>query len=414
MANMLEIFALKFELHWLFWLGGLLSLIWIIILIYRQKNFKKTSFTAKNQNVSIVNPNLGGSNVLNHRIIMIGDSGALGSSSEPDMLLQILEQELRQTNPAKTVVLLGDNVYPKGLPPIGHKGREKAETQLNMQLDIFAKYVHVNLLMILGNHDWKKGRAGGYKYALRQEEYVHNYLNRKSIVLPPLACPDIIEKIINENLVILIINTQWWVQRGFTPIGADCGCLATSEEDILEQLNMLILKNLAKRIIIAGHHPLFSNALHGGKFTAKFHLFPLTAIHKSLLIPLPIAGSAYPLFRKYYGSREDISHPRYKRMRKKMLAILDKFQNLIYVAGHDHNLQYFCHAENHYLISGAGSKVDFVRKGAGALFAHAHRGFVCIDQFANSELWLSFVEPTLEGKENIAYTKKIEPVKLKD
>jgi hypothetical protein len=53
---------------------------------------------------------------------------------------------------------------------------------------------------------------------------------------------------------------------------------------------------------------------------------------------------------------QDIPQPRYKRIRNRILKVLNKYENLIYVSGHDHNLQYLKKEKNHYLVSGSGSK----------------------------------------------------------
>ena len=111
------------------------------------------------------------------------------------------------------------------------------------------------------------------------------------------------------------------------------------------------------------------------------------------MLPLPVAGSVYPVYRKYFGAYEDMSHPRYRRMRKKLLRLLHNHQNIIYVAGHDHNLQYFPVKGNHYLVSGSGSKTAFVKKGGKAAFTHEHKGFFVVDYYCKEEVWLRALEP---------------------
>ena len=55
-----------------------------------------------------------------------------------------------------------------------------------------------------------------------------------------------------------------------------------------------------------------------------------------------------------------MSHPRYRRLRKKLKAIFSAYPNLIYASGHEHNLQYICKNNNHFLVSGSGSKTKYV------------------------------------------------------
>jgi len=146
--------------------------------------------------------------------------------------------------------------------------------------------------------------------------------------------------------------------------------------------------------------------MHGGKFTVKQHLFPLTAAHKKFYLPLPGAGSIYPLYRRFIGAREDMSHPRYKVLRKNLLRIFKKYSNLIYAAGHDHNLQYFHYKHNHYIVSGAGSKTAFVKKGSKATFTHEHTGFFVLD-FYEQETWLRVLEPGPEENNSEIFRVKL-------
>ncbi len=151
----------------------------------------------------------------------------------------------------------------------------------------------------------------------------------------------------------------------------------------------------------------------------KHHLFPLTSAHKKLYIPLPFAGSLYPLFRKIFGAYEDMSHPRYRRMRKGLLSIFKRHHNLIYAAGHDHNLQYFEKGHRHYIVSGSGSKVSFVHKGGKASFTHAHRGLFRLDFLHNGETWMSVLEPDLKSSSRhadpiVMFRKRLEMEKLPD
>ena len=41
--------------------------------------------------------------------------------------------------------------------------------------------------------------------------------------------------------------------------------------------------------------------MHGGRLPLKDHLFPLTNVVPGLYLPLPLVGSAYPLYHHYWG-----------------------------------------------------------------------------------------------------------------
>jgi hypothetical protein len=197
------------------------------------------------------------------------------------------------------------------------------------------------------------------------------------------------------------------VHGGKRPEGKKDGCAVDNEQEFFTELEKILERNKEKKIIVIGHHPMYSQAYHGGHFNMKQHLFPLTEVNEKLYIPLPLLGSIYPMYRKFIGSREDMAHPKYKSMRKRLIDIFCKYDNLIYAAGHDHNLQYLQEHKQHYIISGAGCKINYVKHGKGAQFTHAHKGFFRLDYFTNGATWLEAWEPDEEGKAVLAYRKEI-------
>ncbi|SHJ51068.1 Calcineurin-like phosphoesterase [Hymenobacter daecheongensis DSM 21074] len=345
---------------------------------------------------------------LRHRVALIGDLGAVATDGH-DPILNLLQAWMQEAGPESTVIILGDNVYPTGLPAPEHSGRAAAELRLNTQLDALRAYAG-RVVFLSGNHDWNKGRADGYAYLLRQEAYVREHLPAAHY-LPPNGCPGPVTVQLAENLLLLVLNTQWWVQNGERPLGPAAGCTATDARAPFRALHDILEQNRHQQVVVAGHHPLYSNALHGGKFTAKQHVFPLTTLHKKAYVPLPVLGSFFPLYRKLMGAEEDMAHPKYRKMRRRLLRVLHGFPNVIYAAGHDHNLQYFHYRAGHYLVSGAGSKTAFVQPGGKASFAHEHKGFFSLDFYHDGEAWLRTLEPaaTTAGPAAEVFRKRLLP-----
>ncbi|TGE14392.1 metallophosphoesterase [Hymenobacter elongatus] len=336
---------------------------------------------------------------LRYRLALVGDLGAVATDGH-DPVLNLLQQWLGEAGEASGVVILGDNVYPTGIPAPTHPGRAVAERRMNIQLDAFRSYAG-RVVFLSGNHDWNKGRPDGYQYLLRQEAYVLQNLPAAHY-LPPKGCPGPVTLQLAEGLLLVVLNTQWWVQHGPRPLGPEFGCTALNETEPFEQLHELLEHNRHQQIVIAGHHPLYSNALHGGKFTAKQHLFPLTAAHKRAYVPLPVLGSLFPVYRQLIGAEEDMAHPRYRKMRRRLLRVLHQFPNIIYAAGHDHNLQYFHYRKGHYLVSGSGSKTAFVQHGGKSTFTHEHKGFFGLEFYQNGDVWLRTYEPGLPASDSPA------------
>jgi hypothetical protein len=349
---------------------------------------------------------------LAYTVLLVGDMGYPALNGK-DPVLNMLAGHIATKNEKMAVVFLGDNIYPRGLPEPGHRLRRISEERIKAQLDLFTDFKG-KVYYLSGNHDWNKGKKNGFEYLQRQEEYIEQYLNRGNIYLPDNGCPGPVLLDLTDDVLLIVINTQWWVQRGIKPIGPFYKCEAQSEEHFFQLLDEAMAKNSHRKILVAAHHPLYSNALHGGKFSMKHHIFPLTSAHKKLYIPLPVAGSLYPLYRRLFGAYEDMSHPRYRRMRKGLLKVFKKYQNIVYAAGHDHNLQYFNLHHNHYIVSGSGSKVSFVHKGGKASFTHAHRGIFQINYYTNGETWMKVVEPAdeLDKHPVVMFQKQLEHVQV--
>lgn len=344
--------------------------------------------------------------MVRYSVFLVGDPGA-PSLKHPDATLELLQSKLLTTKEKSGVIFLGDNIYPAGLPEPNHPDYDKAEKRLLTILHSLNGYKG-DIKFISGNHDWKKGKKGGYETMRRQQLYIESYLNSREVYVPRNGCPGPYEVTVNNNLVIIYINSQWWVHNGIRPIGEKYGCTVESEHEFFLKLENTLSRHIDKNILVIGHHPMYSASHHGGHFSLKQHLFPFTSVHKNLYVPVPIAGSLFPIYRKYFGSNEDMAHPKYKNLRKRLLGIFSKYDNLIYAAGHDHNLQYIQKNKQHYLVSGSASKVHHVQKAEGAKFVHAHKGFMKLDFLYNGEVWLEVWEP-FEGNKNglLAYRKNI-------
>jgi hypothetical protein len=307
-----------------------------------------------------------------YELLLIGDSGNV-KRKQSDELLELMKAHLPDSKES-AVIFLGDNVYPKGLPPENDDLRQDAETVIINHHKALAGY-DGKVIFISGNHDWNKGKEDGIEYVLRQEQYINKLFNNNETFIPASGCPGPKEVIINDQLVIVAINTQWWVQKGFRPIGKHEGCDIEHEADFFSNLEEILERNKDKRILVIGHYPIYSNSLHGGKYSLKHHLFPFTLYKKRAYLPLPLVGSLLPLYRKFFGAREDLSHPRFKVLRKKLKEIFRKYPGLIYAAGHEHNLQFIEKYQNNYIVSGAASKATYVVDSKHSRFGISAKGF---------------------------------------
>lgn len=345
-------------------------------------------------------------NDIRHIVYLIGDGGELDTTGQNG--ISLLGHHLKNENENSTVVFLGDNGYPRGLPAEGHKDRKRGELALLEQIGIVENYTG-KTFFIPGNHDWDYWSKGGWEGIKREETFIEEELNRGNTFLPDLGCPGPVEIELGKNILLVIIDTQWWLHKFEKPYGENEFCDIKNENEFVERLREIAANNPEKQIILAGHHPIFSNGNHGGHFTFKDHMFPLTAASHNLYIPLPVIGSLYPLYRKYISSVQDISHPNYQLLRKSILEAFKEHKNFIYAAGHEHNLQYFNVRDQHFIVSGSGSKTKHVAKKHNAGFSYEAQGFAKVIYLESGETWIEFWTLSDEDQERgtLVFRKKI-------
>jgi len=337
---------------------------------------------------------------------LIGDAG-IAESSPLEPSLALLESKLEEADAEKSsVIFLGDNIYPSGLREIGHPKRPQDEKRIKAQMDILENY-QGRVVFIAGNHDWFEGKTEGDEYIDRQARYVEEYLGRGDTFLPSGGCPGPVEIDLTDELVWIIFDSQWWLHAAEPENTMPPGCEINSDEALLDSVDAMLNRNRDKQVIISTHHPLYSNGRHGGYFSLKDHIFPLTAIHPYLYLPLPLIGSVYPLYRKTIGNIQDITHARYTDLKDGLTPIFNQYENLIYAAGHEHNLQYQKHNKTHYIVSGSGSKQGYLRDNENLIYGRATKGFAVLKSYASGDVWLEFYAPIAENPEEPMYRQKI-------
>ena len=123
---------------------------------------------------------------INQRIFLIGDAGELLGNKQP--VVEWVRQHADLNDEKTTIIFLGDNIYPLGLPMEGEPTYAESKKILDAQIDL-VKGKKAKAYFVLGNHDWKNGKLGGWQQALNQENYI-NGLEQKNIqAYPQDGCP---------------------------------------------------------------------------------------------------------------------------------------------------------------------------------------------------------------------------------
>ncbi|WP_373524556.1 metallophosphoesterase [Aquiflexum sp.] len=329
-------------------------------------------------------------NPIKQRVFLIGDAGDLdeGQHLVMDKVKKLIDD---QPKDLKTdYIFLGDNIYPRGMPEKGNDYEDVSCEILDAQLDII-NYKEGRLWMIPGNHDWEQGKPGGFNAVLRQQAYLDSIANPNVQWLPRDGCPGPIDIKFNDNTILIVMDTQWWVHP-FDKPEEFSDCEFKTRDEVMAGLEDIFLQNKDKLILFALHHPPRTFGEHNGAYTLKDHLFPLTAANKNLYIPLPLLGSIYPVYRTYFGSLQDQAHPLYKMLIERVNKIIEKHPQVITVSGHDHSLQYLQEDNAHFIVSGSGSRSTKLKKKNPLEFGATSKGFAILDFYENNAVSLSFFD----------------------
>ena len=370
----------------------------------------KLNYSKEGKSWELEKPNP--SNKLAHRMYLIGDAGN-APLNETTNVLKYLKTKLADESENSSIIYLGDNLYPGGMPHKGDgKERQLAESRLKAQMDILEDF-DGHPYFIPGNHDWRQWGLKGLK---REEKFIEKYLNKdvkdeddwENYFLPDNGCPgpEIVE--INENLVLLIIDSQWWLADWDKEPTINDGCEVKNHFMFQFMVENAMRKHRRKNVVVAMHHPLFTNGPHGGSYTAKEHLFPLTQFKDNLYVPLPGIGTVGAFLRGAIGTKQDVAHQTYKDMKRALLVSAKKNGNFIFVSGHEHNLQYMETEQQTFIVSGSGSKESPSRIGNGAHFAYGKKGYTTLDFYEDGQSWSSFWIPNAEGTAaELVFRKKL-------
>lgn len=326
---------------------------------------------------------------LEYRIFLIGDGGA-PSRDTAEVNFMLLDRALADAGERSAIVFLGDNIYPSGMPPETSPARAEAERRIDAQLAILEDY-EGRIVFVPGNHDWGGGGLGGDRAAvIRQESYIESRLERGDTFVPDRGYPGPVEIQLDEQIMLIAVDTQWWLedQKTFGDTGT---YQLESEGEFLLELDDVLWRNADKHLVVVAHHPIFTNGEHGGYFRSLRSVF---------------TGEAFS--RRYLGTPQDLSNLKYRQLRDGLTAVFQHHRDLVYAAGHDHSLQYFHHNDQHYVVSGSGSKLGYVRDGQGSLFTAERKGFGVLRYHTDGSIWLTFYSPDEAGEEaELLYLRQI-------
>lgn len=297
-------------------------------------------------------------------LFLLGDPGEARGTNYP--ILVRIQQDIEwwseslAADTAVALLILGDLIYPDGLPEPGTAEFPADSAILMDQVHLVAGPAALRrgtqAYFIPGNHDW--GLDAEHVGPVRLQR-IEDFLEAAAaetgagVRLAPEAGkggPHVVDW---GRVRLLLLDTAWWL------VPADDAARTTT----LEQVDSAMAGAGDRDVLFAAHHPFASAGEHGG--SRKFwELF----------------GFEYILNRSG-AILQDLSSIPYQRLLRGLRAIFARRgPPLAFIGGHEHNLQVLDAVEptdpRYSLVSGSGSKLTAVGRAPGLRYGEAVPGYI--------------------------------------
>ena len=309
-------------------------------------------------------------NNISQHIFLVGDAGQLKNGVNP--VCEWLKQHVDWSDSTNTIIYLGNNIYPTGMPDEGSKNYNSAKEILDYQVSL-VRNKGAKAFFIPGNKDWKNGKPGGLSNIRNEWGYISKLQLPNVWALPANGCPGPIDVQVGKNVILVFMDSQWWLQQG-EKTGLESDCEFKTEDEVITALKDIVGTYPDKLIVLAMHHPVYSYGKDGG----------------------------------YFGSKL-----RYKDMISQVEEVIKFHPNLIHVSAHDHSLQFLQQDSVSYVVSGSGAITSKVSKGENSLFAKSDNGFAMIEVSTGGEIAVRFYTLQSNDLSHPVYTASLNPIPTK-
>lgn len=301
-------------------------------------------------------------------LFLLGDAGATAAQPTIEALDRAVGDAIDEVGRERvSVIFLGDNVYPWG---VESPSDERGAAILRMQLEPLSDR-GVAVFLVPGNHDSKQGSAFGR--VDHQREIARRHGAR---LLPDPTCSGPQFEEISDSVRAGFLDLQHLIRAPDRVSSCE-----TSLAVVRERIDAA-LPGGSGWLVLAAHHPLRSGGRNGGHFTLREQM-------KELFAGVWI--------RRTGINSQDLSYPSYRRVRRTLAPLL-RGQRVIWVAGHEHNFQYFS-SPYPQVISGGAQVNDTVaiRTLPGLSICSVEPGFSRIDFAREGPPRLAYID--VEGSE---------------
>lgn len=317
----------------------------------------------------------GDGNNMTIRVILISDAG-LAISEKSDFL-----DVVRKSNPldSNTVVLF--------------LGIASNDTAVLRRAASLIDHTEAKAVFVPGFYDWEKGKGGGYKNVQAQQHFLEALGNKNIKCYPGGGCPGPVDIELPNDVVLLIMDSQWWLQEHDKP-GMESGCPFRTREQVCVEVEDMLEHYVDKLVLFTAYHPFKSTGIHSGRFGLKQHLFPLTDASRleHFYLPLPVVGSIYPLSRNVITTNQDMNNNDYQDMVKLIDKYVKPHPHAVYLSGKEHNMELLSGGGHYYAGNNSALSPTRTRHAYDVDFAEQETGYTVFEASADKKMKIRFYE----------------------
>ena len=315
---------------------------------------------------------------ISQSLYMTANTGAL-DSSKLDVLQKIVKAN--DGNKEATLLLLG-NSFPNRINT-KKSGNSKELENLNPQFEAINSF-DGKVIVIPGKSEW------GYR-GFEGVDDLEKIIQKKSKAKfwPNDGCPFKKEEL-NDQVDLIIVDSQWFLKDRNSYPYINENCEVNSELAFFAMFQDLIKKSQDKIKLVAMHHPVYTNTRHGLiENTAGFDL-------------------------------QNFQNQQYRKLRNRLTTIARQSEDVIFISGHDKNLQYLNPKGVPQIISGASGSTEAVKKSRKDAFTSVKKGYARLDIYDNGEVKVNFYAIESESTDPLFSTAvlkkevKLDTFKIKD
>ncbi|MGJ8685637.1 MAG: metallophosphoesterase [Nonlabens sp.] len=313
--------------------------------------------------------------------------GNLNSKKSPsDNFKAIINDIKSRTTENDYTLILGDNVDSENFNRKDKDDKDKKAFQERLNL---LKEIKNNLYVLPGNEDWNDEGLKGLKNI---EEMVEDALDNNEAFQPENGCP--LEDIeISDSMHLFIVDTQWYIEDWNKNPKFNDECEINTREKFITALSDEMRKQRHKTVIVAMHHPLYSNGVYGGQMSLRNVYKP-----SSENFYVPVVGSTWSFIRSQGGvSRQDRHNPLMNEMMEQIKAACSDIDRVFFVSAHENTLQFVDDGNIKQIVSGTAVNEGFSSLGKKGLLSSGQVGYAELRVFKDKSSQVIFYH-AVDGK----------------